>query len=385
MKILFVNNEYNLFAAADCGASQRSMRYIRALTQVGHVDVVSFVDNTISNMDGVDVLYSQSLEHVYHRENRISKYLKLFDFSKPYKIYPPHPEKEKIIDDIVSTHDYDIIVVRYIHFACHCGLLKYADKLIIDIDDDPKQVVLMNMEKIKTLRNRLYHWFFARTIDIVSRNVVKSVKRAFYSSPDMGYANAQFLPNISIFQDSLPPAQFTDNPPTIMMVGWFKYSPNIEGLTHFVKNVFPYIKQAIPSVKLNVVGNMANEELRELCLRTNGINLRGFVEDIKKEYNNSQCVVVPIYKGTGTSVKLVEAMSLGRSVVATPCGSRGLNPAFIDGQDFYIAKSDKSFADRVVYLLTHPKENIKMADSALVKIKKYYSEEMFNQTIISCL
>ena len=135
MNILFVNNNYHLFAKADSGASQRSMRLIQALTHAGHVDVVSFADETVSNIEGVDVIYSEVAERLDMSVGAFKKIIRLLYPITPNVFYPVHPGKEKIVDEIVKTRKYDIIVIRYIHFACECGLLKYADRLVIDIDD----------------------------------------------------------------------------------------------------------------------------------------------------------------------------------------------------------------------------------------------------------
>ena len=385
MNLLFINNQFNLFSKADSGASQRSMLIIRAMAQVGHVDVVSFVDETESNVPNVDVVYSGNINTSHDYEGRLGKFLKLFRWNHPYDIYPVQLEKERVIDDMVAKGNYDFIVVRYVHFACDCGLLKYADRLIIDIDDDPKQVVLMSLARINTLRNRIYNRLYANTIDKVSRIVVKSARGAFYSTPNINYSNACFLPNISAFDEPLPPADFDNLPPTIMMVGYFKYYPNVEGLAHFVKNVFPMIRAAIPNVILNVVGKMTDDNLRLLCLQTQGVQALGFVDNIKKVYRNSHCVIVPLYKGTGTSIKMVEAMSIGRTVVTTACGARGLNNGFVANTDFLLAESDKDFADKVIYALTHKVENVEMANSAVVKMDSYYSEKVFNQIVLSTL
>lgn len=385
MEILFVNNVFNLFAKADSGASQRSMRMLKALSQVGHVDVVSFVDDTVSNVPNVDVLYSKSVDLVSAPIGRIEKFLKLFQSHSPYSIYPQQPGKVKVIEDVVMMRDYDVIVCRYIPFACECGLLKYADRLVIDIDDDPKQAVRMSIHKIKSASNRLYHMIYAHTIDWTCRNVVKNVRCAFYSTPDMKYKNAQFLPNISIFQQALPRPDYGNTHPVIMMVGFFSYYPNVEGLSHFVTKIFPKVREVIPDVEFNVVGNMKDDNLRQLCLATKGVNVLGFVEDLKEQYQKCHCVVVPIYDGTGTSVKLVEAMSLGRAVVTTSCGARGVYPAFVSNEDFYLAESDDDFAQKVIRLLKYPGENKAMTEKALKKSEKYYSENMFNQIVNSAI
>lgn len=385
MNILFVNNLFPIFAQSNCGASQRSMRLIKALAKHGHVDVVSFAGETSSNIENVDVLFSDDIYESFGSNGRLEKFSKLFKIKSPEVIYPICEQKEKIIDEIIKQTQYDYIVVRYIHFACYCGLLKYSDKLIIDMDDDPKDVILMSIDKIRSYRNKLYTYLYANTIDMVSRHICRNVYHVFYSSPTKHYPNASFLPNTSIFEEPLPLVNFKKQDEKILVVGWFSYLPNVEGLTHFIENVFPLIKERVPAATLEVVGKMTDTSLIELCRNTEGIHVCGFVEDLKAAYSSCRCVVVPLYKGTGTSVKLVEAMSLGRSVVATPYGLRGLHTEFKSGTDYLLATSDKEFADNVIRLLQDEKKNKDIANSALSKTQQYYSVASFDRKVTDAL
>ena len=385
MNILFVNNAYNLFAKADCGASQRSMNFIRALRLVGHVDVVSFVDETVSNISDVNIVYSKHIENAVVSNNKVANILKLFPMLSLGIIYPQKQEKEKILDRIISQNKYDVIVVRYIRFACDCGLLKYANILYIDIDDGPKFGILNFISKDDGFGRQLYYKWYANAVDVACRRLVKKVKSAFYSTPNLNYQNACFLPNISVFQHSLHSPKFDNVPPTILMVGSFNYYPNVEGLHHFIKYIFPKIRRDVSNASLYVIGKMGDENLRTLCLNTDGVVSLGFVENLEEQYAKAHCVIIPIYKGTGTSVKLIEAMSLGRAVVTTPCGARGLNPEFVPNEDYLLAENDDDFARKVCYLLTHPAENNHMLQNAIQKIDKYYSQEMFDGIILSAV
>lgn len=382
MNILFVNNFYNIFAKADCGASQRTMCLIRALAKFGHVDVISFVDDTISNEPNVDVIFSQEIGMATQRGNRFNKFFKLFRWNNPYFIYPENIEKSRIIDSYVVQNRYDYIVTRYVHFACDCGLLKYKGKLIIDIDDDPKDVVLMSLDKVRTLRNRIYTRIYANTVDKVTRKIVSSVHSAFYSTPTKQYDNAHFLPNISAYNQPLPPAEFSGNDRNILIVGRYHYLPNAEGLEHFIRYIFPIVKQSIPNVSLLVAGKVIDDELRKLCVKIDGVKLLGFVEDLQDAYVNCHCAIVPLYRGTGTSVKLVEAMSMGRAVVTTSAGARGLNKQVENGVDFILADDDHAFAEGIIRLLLDERFNHTLSDNAKAKMQQYYSEQAFN-TIVS--
>ena len=112
-----------------------------------------------------------------------------------------------------------------------------------------------------------------------------------------------------------------------------------------------------------------------------GVKIFGFVQNLTDAYKESRCVVVPIWHGTGTSVKLVEAMALNRAVVTTTMGVRGLHEAFLPDEDFLLADDDKLIAEKVVRLLKDESLSKQLSKSALAKIQMYYSTERFDEII----
>lgn len=389
MNILFVHDDHdnNLFAKADCGASQRSTCMIRALSRKGHVDVISFVDDTVSNLPSVDVVFSGHIDGELYDSGRmcggrLANIIKLFD-RNPYAFYPENKEKSAVVDGFVANRNYDLIVVHFFYQACDCGLLKYADHLVVDIDDDPKVKVLMLQDKLRTWRNRAYHRLYANKVESVVKNTMKNVYKSFYSSPDQPFPNAVLLPNISAYSANME-AVSVPHTKRILVVGLYKYYPNAEGLRRFVSCVFPLVRKQIADAELDVVGRM-DDELKAFCMSVEGVNVCGWVEDLIEAYKKCDCVIVPIFRGAGTAVKLVEAMTLGRAVVTTPVGKRGLHPDFQEGVDYLSANTDAEFAHNVIRLLTDEGLNRRISQSALKKALLYYSEEAFDKTISATL
>lgn len=382
MNILFVNNFYNIFAKADCGASQRTMCLLRALAKLGHVDVISFVERTISDEPNIDVVYSQDVETTNEKGNRFDKFFKLFKWNKPYAIYPENKQKSKVIEKFVKENHYDFIVTRYLQFACDCGLMKYKERLVIDFDDDLRDAALMEAKRAKTIRNRLYGMIYANTLRRLSHFVSTNIHQAYFSSPNRPLPNAEFLPNISVFTKSLNGVSFSDTLPVILLVGNFRYFPNEYGLLHFLKDIFPIIRKQNAKAEVHVVGNIPQRVKKQIDPYIgDGVSLLGYVQDLMSEYSQCRCVAVPIWHGTGTSVKLVEAMSLNRAVVTTSMGVRGLHNDFVSGNDYLSADDYVKFAECTLRLLSDEVMNQKISSSALHKIKKYYSADNFNAII----
>lgn len=381
MRFLFVNNIFPLFAKADSGASVRSMRIIDALTQIGHVDVISFLNDEKSNIDNCDVIYSQfasGARALPSIKEKIQLALHRYSISD---VWPVNESKQSVIRTAIGKKKYDVIVVRYIDKACECGLLEYADRLIVDVDDDPKSVVRLHQPVSSFLSKIFWHHFYANAVESVTLEVLSRVKGAFNSQPEKHYPNTTYLPNISKFSTSLPNVDFSVTQENILFIGKMDHKPNIQALDHFLKCIFPILQKSHPNAIVRVVGKIVDSRLLQLCHSIPNVVLCGFVDDIITEYDVCRCVVVPLLSGTGTSVKLVEAMSLNRAVVTTTIGKRGLHEAFAEGNDFLLADKDEDFAYAISRLLDDEHLNHKVANSACQKVKRYYSEEMFNHIV----
>lgn len=381
MDVLFINNIFPLFAKADSGASVRSMRIINALTKMGHVDVISFLNDEESNVDNCDVIYSQFASGARILPSIWKKIQLVLHQYSVNDVWPVSECKQSVIKSAVSKKRYDVIVVRYINMACECGLMEYADRLIIDIDDDPKSVVRLHQPVSSFLSKFFWHHFYANAVERTTIDVLKNVKGAFNSQPEKHYPNTTYLPNISKFSESLPDVDFSGTPENILFIGKMEHKPNIQALEHFLKCIFPILQKSHPKAVVRIVGKIIDSRLLQLCSSIPNVVLCGFVDDIISEYNACRCVVVPLLSGTGTSVKLVEAMSLNRAVVTTTIGKRGLHEAFTEGNDYLLADKDEDFACAISRLLDDERLNHRVANSACQKVKTYYSEKMFNHII----
>jgi glycosyltransferase involved in cell wall biosynthesis len=78
----------------------------------------------------------------------------------------------------------------------------------------------------------------------------------------------------------------------------------------------------------------------------------GFVENLEDYIAASDIGVVPLLKGGGTRIKIVEYMASGKAVVSTFKGAEGLN--LQNGTDILMTESpDMKFVDLVVKMITN--------------------------------
>ncbi|WP_206753515.1 glycosyltransferase family 4 protein [Coleofasciculus sp. FACHB-64] len=115
-----------------------------------------------------------------------------------------------------------------------------------------------------------------------------------------------------------------------------QYDPNVHGISQFYFNVLPLLS---PNVKLIIAGGVS---LKLDFITNPQVTLLGFVDDIDKLYSSVEAVILPIFYGSGVSIKAVEALSYGKPVISTPQGVRGL--AVKTDLDVLIAQDIYDFA-----------------------------------------
>lgn len=157
---------------------------------------------------------------------------------------------------------------------------------------------------------------------------------------------------------------------TIAFVGVMSYPPNIDAVRYFVRKVLPLIRRHIPDVVFTVAGKNPARGVRALT-RIPGVRVTGYVEDIRSIYEKAAIVVCPIRYGTGVKNKILEAMSMGKAIVATSQAVENISVA--DGENIVIADDPLDMAERIVCLLKDPQCIIRMGCRARSHVVSVYS------------
>jgi sugar transferase (PEP-CTERM/EpsH1 system associated) len=166
--------------------------------------------------------------------------------------------------------------------------------------------------------------------------------------------------------------------PSLLFVGNMVYRPNIDAMLYFCANIFPLIKRQVPKVELWIVGLNPPEEIRQLS--SDRIHVTGQVSELKPYYQASQVCIVPLRAGSGTRLKILEAMAFGRPVVSTSVGCEGLDVR--DGVHLFVADSAELFAQRTIELLTNPVLRDSFASRSRALVRERYDWDVIVQALL---
>lgn len=372
------------------GGGVRSTLLIKALSRIGHVDVISFAKEPVeSSIPNCDVIFSgETPERELTIGDRALINLKLFFAPwRPEAYCPVDQEQVKIISRYYNAKHYDYVVCHFIWDAIVSGLMRYADRLIIDVDDDLVSSEKRNQTDASNRRmlTRFKLRWRTRMIGKMQQHLLKRVKLSFYSNDgEPPYAKSVFLHNVPLL--SYPCGNMTEHTPMrLLFVGNIDFTPNKNGLSHFVESVFPIIKERMPAVELNIVGLCKDQNFKSRLCSIPGVHVVGFVEDLREEYENSCVVIIPIYHGSGTSIKFIEGIMMNRPVVSTPVGARGFDCVFQANRHYWLANSDQEFVDQVLNVLSDRTKASLMAREACEIAKVKFSQESFFEVVKTSL
>ena len=107
----------------------------------------------------------------------------------------------------------------------------------------------------------------------------------------------------------------------LLFVGRLDWRPNREGLEWFLERVWPRVREERPDIELKIVGVGDSSWLPSEMA---GVKVLGYVDDLRPVYEESHLCIAPLFFGSGTRVKIIEAASYGRGTLSTTIGFEGL-------------------------------------------------------------
>jgi polysaccharide biosynthesis protein PslH len=164
----------------------------------------------------------------------------------------------------------------------------------------------------------------------------------------------------------------------LVFVGLLSYGPNRDAVEYFVDHVLPLLARRRPAVTLDVIGRDAPESL----LQRAGPHVRflGAVDDIRPHLASAAAVVAPIRYGSGTRIKILEAMGAARPVIATTAAAEGLEVR--DGEHLLLADTPLAFAGAVAAVLEDHALAEQLAARARLLVERRYSWHAIGRSLV---
>ena len=162
-----------------------------------------------------------------------------------------------------------------------------------------------------------------------------------------------------------------EEPNTIFHIGSMNWHPNEQGIKWFLEECWDKVRKSTPKVEAYFAGRYMPNWLKNTDV--DGVHIVGEVADSIRFMTSKQIMVVPLLSGSGIRIKIIEAMSIGKTVIATTIAAEGI--MYENGKNILIANTAEEFAEAIKYCVENPDKCKEIGQEAYKLIAERYSND----------
>jgi sugar transferase (PEP-CTERM/EpsH1 system associated) len=286
-----------------------------------------------------------------------------------------HIKKE--ITEAIHLHKPDVI---------YCQLCRTAE-YVKDIHGIPRVLDFMDAfskgaERRSQKSSLLLKWFFKIESNRMLRYEQQMLdvfdKTTIISEQDKAYISNPLKKEISVISNGVDFDFFksirAEKKYDCVFAGNMNYPPNIDGAVFLAEKIFPLVLQKFPGARLLIAG--ANPSPRVKKLKSENIDVSGWMDDIRMAYASSRIFIAPLRMGSGVQNKILEAMSMG-----LPCITSALvaKPIGIGKDGLLVADEEEEYAQKIIALLKNPELIERITKGASEFVRHSHDWDLINK------
>ena len=154
-------------------------------------------------------------------------------------------------------------------------------------------------------------------------------------------------------------------------LGAMDWLPNQDGINWILKDVFPKVKQKEKSAEIHLAGRAMPTKLKSHL--QDGYYNHGEVNNATDFMSKHKIMLVPLFSGSGIRVKIIEGMSLGKCIISTSIGVKGINCT--NNKNILIANTENEFIEAMFFCIQNPNKVNKIGNEAKKYARENFSKE----------
>lgn len=286
---------------------------------------------------------------------------------------------EKKLIELIQKHQFDSVVMESIYLLPYLQIFKkYGIKIILRTHNVEHKIWSSLAENSTSLIKKWYLNKLSLQLEKYELENCKEVDGIISITED----DAQF------FQQFEPKTHTTCIPPMVVIneentnydlsdfyfLGAMDWQPNIEGINWFIKDV-------IPDGLIGTEFYLGGKNLNKKDYQHEGITNVGEVENAVDFIKEHGICVIPLHSGSGLKIKLLENMALGKPIITTSEGARGVG---VRNNEHVLITDDADEFRELMYKLNIDKDlRQRLGQNAKEFVATNYSEEKLTRRLIA--
>jgi len=293
-----------------------------------------------------------------------------------------HPAFKEKLRALLDKECWDAIILESVYMMPYFELIRssFSGPVILRAHNVEHIIWKRILENTRNPLKKRYFTVLQHQLKKYEKEAVSRVSlTACISEVDADYFS-KMVPEARII--TLPFALEDKDPPEpnsaflyrLGHIGSMDWMPNLEGLRHFVNEIWPEVIKAIPTAQLHLAGRHFPENFP----KNSGVFVHGEVENASEFMQTLDALIVPLFSGSGVRIKIVEAMQNGIPVISSPVGAEGLD--LINGEHAYICETSSQYIKAINKL---KENNGVIRRNALERVKNRHSLEYATDILLT--
>jgi polysaccharide biosynthesis protein PslH len=286
------------------------------------------------------------------------------------------------LNELLRTQEFDLVHADSLDLSGYFPMLK--DLPIVCTHHDVQSDLLRRRAMQESGWRRRYVAHQARLMEREERYWCPRVTLNVNVSPRDAQAMAQLAADarFAVVPNGVDLEYFKPepNPGTgAVFVGGTTWFPNRDALQYFHADILPRLRDAGERAPVTWVGRATKREREQYS--ADGLELTGFVEDIRPYVHGAACYIVPLRVGGGTRIKILDAWAMGKAVVSTSVGCEGLNA--IDGQNILVRDTPGEFCDAICQVLNDSELRNRLGRAGRTTVEETYGWQAIGERMVA--
>jgi len=307
--------------AMSTGGEIVSQRIVEALSQIGaNVKVLGYARSGYKRLPRERLIQTRQIETRLSPLSFLGWVLQAGFRGRAISIqkYCSHSYLKVLDEELKGS--YDVVIID--HAQTGWLLPRLKDHLVLHVCHN-NEAELYRERAGRT--SGIQHKILQRESELISsleRQLANSCKAIWtLTETDARYFRELGARNVNVLSvpgvRASPTSRLTDPVTDVALLGTWTWKPNRIGLDWFVNQV---VGRFPPDVRIRVAGSGADD----LKGRFPNVEIMGRVPSAAEFLGQAKCIAIPSKEGAGLQVKTLDALAVGRPVVATSLACRGI-------------------------------------------------------------
>lgn len=353
------------------GTSLRNLHIIKGLAQQHTITLLTFAKSLEAEFGPLADLCAEIVTVPMPHRSMVTRFAQLVTTRQPDMGHRLRDLAfDLALDELLSNNQFDIVQIEGIELANAIAIVRDVSpnsKIVFDNHNaetelqrrametdarNPRRWVAAGYSFVQVQRLARFERWACRESDAIT--VVSENDRDALLALLNDVRETEFGKKITVVPNSIDTEEYANYAGEqvhfdVVFMGKMDYRPNIDAALYFVDEIWPFVRSKHPSATCAIVGQKPHarlDRLRDIA----GVTITGWVDSVQPYLHGCRVFVMPLRMGSGTRLKLIEAMAAGKPIVSTTIGAAGF--PIVDGRHLLIGDSADAFAGAVNAVLS---------------------------------